>query len=64
MESELDFMIVRKERIKNLEKMVARISKAIIAPYKDQKDFLFDVASLEHFEKELQIQLMYQKHES
>lgn len=56
----MNFGLVRKERIVKLENKIQRVTNALVTyPYTNAKDYLDDLAALENFEKELQIQQSY-----
>jgi len=61
----MNFGIVRKDRILQLENKVKRVSNALKTyPYTSPRDYLEDLGALEKFQKELEIQLAYSQSES
>jgi hypothetical protein len=61
----MNFGLVRKERIANLENKIQRVTSALKSyPYTNPKDYLEDVSALEKFQKELEIQQAYSQIES
>lgn len=61
----MNFGLVRKERISKLENKIQRVTNALKTyPYTNTKDILEDAASLENFQKELDIQQAYSMIES
>jgi hypothetical protein len=61
----MNFGLARKDRIAKLENKVQRVATALKTyPYTNPRDYLEDLASLESFQKELEIQQAYSQLES
>lgn len=61
----MNFGLVRKERIAKLENKISRVLNALTTyPYTKASDYLDDLACLEQFQKELEVQYAYSTIES